>query len=225
MLAGRRAFQGETISDTLAAVLRAEPDWGALPTEAGARLRDLLRRCLAKDPKQRLHAVADARLEIQAIASEPASRRGRVSRGPRAQAVGMETADRRRSSRRGARRGGHCRVVFSGVWPRASRDETRPLRVSVIHTEGSEVGVPAISPDGRRIAYRARRADGMPMLWVRDLDSFEARPLPGTEDAFSPFWSPDSRHLGFFAGRIPEARSRRWRAHPGGRRLFPGGDR
>ena len=69
-----------------------------------------------------------------------------------------------------------------------------------MHTEGSEVAAPAISPDGRRVAYRARRADGMPLLWVRDLASGESQSLPGTEDATMPFWSPDSRDLGFFAG-------------------------
>ena len=202
MLTGRQAFQGDTISDTLAAVLRAEPDWGALPPGAGARVQDLLRRCLAKDPKQRLHAVADARLEIQAVASEPAAAgpasRADLARRPMAwrpliaaAAVGAVLTALTIAG-----------LLLLGVWPRESRDRAQPLRVSVIHTEGSEVGFPAISPDGRRIAYRARRADGMPMLWVRDLDSFEARPLPGTDDAFSPFWSPDSRHLGFFAGEF-----------------------
>ena len=91
--------------------------------------------------------------------------------------------------------------------------ESRPLRVSILHTEGSEVGAPAISPDGRRVAYRARRGDGMPLLWVRDLATGESHPLPGTEDAAMPFWSPDSRDLGFFAGvelnayPLPAARS------------------
>ena len=91
-------------------------------------------------------------------------------------------------------------LAASGVWPRARISEARPLRVSIVHTEGSEVGAPAISPDGRRVAYRARRSDGMPLLWVRDLASGEAQPLAGTEDASLPFWSPDSSELGFFSG-------------------------
>ena len=91
-------------------------------------------------------------------------------------------------------------LAWSGVWPRARPPESRPLSVSIVHTEGSEVAAPAISPDGRRVAYRARRGDGMPLLWVRDLASGESQSLPGTEDATMPFWSPDSRDLGFFAG-------------------------
>jgi eukaryotic-like serine/threonine-protein kinase len=91
-------------------------------------------------------------------------------------------------------------LAASGVWPRTPTSEARLLRVSIVHTEGSEVGAPAISPDGRRVAYRARRSDGMPLLWVRDLASGEAQPLAGTEDASLPFWSPDSSDLGFFSG-------------------------
>ena len=91
-------------------------------------------------------------------------------------------------------------VAGLATWPRARQPDARPLRVSIVHTLGSEVAAPAISPDGRRVAYRARRADGMPLLWVRDLASGESQALPGTEDAFMPFWSPDSRDLGFFAG-------------------------
>jgi Tol biopolymer transport system component len=91
-------------------------------------------------------------------------------------------------------------LAASGVWPRARTSAPRPLRLSIVHTEGSEVGAPAISPDGRRVAYRARRSDGMPLLWVRDLASGEAQPLAGTEDAALPFWSPDSSDLGFFSG-------------------------
>ena len=93
-------------------------------------------------------------------------------------------------------------IAIAGLaaWPRPRQPDARPLRVSIVHTLGSEVAAPAISPDGRRVAYRARRADGMPLLWVRDLASGEPQALPGTEDAFMPFWSPDSRDLGFFAG-------------------------
>ena len=70
-------------------------------------------------------------------------------------------------------------LAWSGVWPRTPPSESHPLRVSIVHTEGSEVAAPAISPDGRRVAYRARRGDGMPLLWVRDLASGESQSLRG----------------------------------------------
>jgi len=201
MLSGRRAFEGETISDTLAAVLRAEPDWSALPTEAPTRLRDLLRRCLAKDPKQRLRDLGDARLEIEGLIAVGASDAGAA---PRAGLATSRTTWRALLAAGvvGAALAGLLAIglVLSGIWPRRAPKDTRPLRVSIVHTEGSEVGAPAISPDGRRIAYRARRADGMPLIWVRDLDSSQARPLSGTEDGILPFWSTDSRDLAFFAG-------------------------
>ena len=70
----------------------------------------------------------------------------------------------------------------SSVWMRpSSSDPAAPFRLSMLHVEGREVGVPVISPDGRRVAYSARRADGMPMIWVRDLDRPTPKPLAGTE--------------------------------------------
>ncbi len=209
MLSGGRAFEGETVSDTLAAVLRAEPDWTALPGETPARLRDLLRRCLAKDPKQRLRDIGDARLALdEVVASGPGGASAELVAGL-ARPRGASRREKVAWALLGAALAALVAVglALSGIWPRKVPKETRPLRVSIVHTEGSEVGAPAISPDGRRVAYPARRADGMPMLWVRDLDSSQARPLTGTEDAYLPFWSPDSRHLAFFAGnslkRIP----------------------
>ena len=137
VLTGRQAFQGDTISDTLAAVLRADPGWDVLPAEVTTPLRDLLRRCLAKDPKQRLHAVADARLEVQAIASEPAAGSGRVSRGPCTQADAMEITGRGRGRRRGTHRPSHCRITpFRSI---ASRNPARSAAAEpVYHPYGGE---------------------------------------------------------------------------------------
>jgi serine/threonine protein kinase/Tol biopolymer transport system component len=201
MLTGRRVFDGETMSDTLAATLRADPDWSALPAETSPRLRLLLRRCLAKDPRQRMHAVADARLEIEEML-----------------APGMTTDDAevdegRRRARRISRR---VKLTWSlvgvavaslvavglarsGILSRPRPAISRPLRLSIVPSQETLVANPAISPDGRRIAYPARRPGGPAMLWVRDLDSFVAQPLNGTEGADQPFWSPDSKNLGFFA--------------------------
>jgi Tol biopolymer transport system component len=203
MLSGRAAFAGDTVTDILAAVVTRDPDWTALPVATPRSIKRLLARCLEKDPRRRLRDIGDARLEIEeSIApGEHAGHAGESLAGPAGAA---------------ARSGAHKLVwavagvalaslavaaaVFSGVWPRPRAIETRPLRLSFVHTEGSEVGAPVIAPDGTRVAYRARRADGMPMLWVRDLARGESLVLPGTEDAAMPFWSPDSRDLGFFAG-------------------------
>jgi Tol biopolymer transport system component len=194
MLTGRIAFAGDTISDVLAAVLTREPDWTALPATTPASIKRLLARCLEKDPKRRLRDIGDARLEIEETTRDPVAGPASVAAAPRVRpfawtATGFAAATI-----------AIVGLAASGVWPRARTPEARPLRVSLVHTEGSEVGAPAISPDGRRVAYRARRSDGMPLLWVRDLASGEAQPLAGTEDASLPFWSPDSSDLGFFSG-------------------------
>ena len=203
MLTGRAAFAGDTITDIIAAVVTREPDWTALPAATPASIRRLLTRCLEKDPKRRLRDIGDARLEIEEAIARGSSA-GRP--GESVAASGASRRDARTETRLDAGRGraGGDRARRPGRRPGSGRarapSETRPLRVSIVHTEGSEVAAPAISPDGRRVAYRARRGDGMPLLWVRDLASGESQPLPGTEDATMPFWSPDSRDLGFFAG-------------------------
>ena len=204
MLAGRAAFAGDTITDIIAAVVTREPEWTALPAATPASIRRLLARCLEKDPKRRVRDIGDVRFEIDETDRAGIQRRTlcRISvRSRRASPV-------RRAQ--GSSSGQCCGpllgaslaagLAWSGVWPRARPSESRPLRVSIVHPEGSEVTAPAISPDGRRVAYSARRGDGMPLLWVRDLTNGESRSLPGTEDAILPFWSPDSRDLGFFAG-------------------------
>jgi eukaryotic-like serine/threonine-protein kinase len=203
MLAGRSAFAGETVTDIIAAVVTREPEWTALPAGTPPSIRRVLARCLEKDPKRRLRDIGDVRLEIDetiargssdARSAESVSRSALVGAAARATKVagpvlwvvlGASLA---------------AGLAWSGVWPGARPSESRPLRLSIVHTQGGEVAAPAISPDGGRVAYRARGTDGMPMLWVRDLASGESQSLPGTEDAIFPFWSPDSRDLGFFSG-------------------------
>ena len=193
MLAGRTAFAGDTISDVLAAVLTREPDWTALPATTPASIERLLARCLEKDPKRRLRDIGDARLEIEETIAR-GSGDGRAGESLES-AAPVAAASRLQQLAWTAAGVALAAIAIVGLAVSA-----RPLRLSIVHTEGSEVGAPAISPDGRRVAYRARRSDGMPLLWVRDLASSEAQPLAGTEDASLPFWSPDSSDLGFFSG-------------------------
>ncbi len=203
MLAGRAAFAGDTITDIIAAVVTREPEWTALPAGTPASIRGLLARCLEKDPKRRVRDIGDVRFEIdETIARGSSDARSDESVSGAARLAGATRAGKLVWAVLWTALGASLAagLAWSGVWPRARPSESRPLRVSIVHPEGSEVTAPAISPDGRRVAYSARRGDGMPLLWVRDLTSGESRSLPSTEDAILPFWSPDSRDLGFFAG-------------------------
>jgi len=203
MLAGGSAFVGETVTDTIAAVVTREPEWSRLPAGTPASIRRLLARCLEKDPKRRLRDIGDVRFEIdETIARGSGEARSAESVSAPARVGGATRTTKLAGPVSWVDLGGlmAARLAWSGVWPRAHPLESRPLSVSIVHTEGGDVAAPAISPDGRRVAYRARRSDGMPLLWVRDLASGESQALPGTEDATLPFWSPDSRELGFCAG-------------------------
>ena len=203
MLAGRSAFAGETVTDIIAAVVTRDADWTALPAATPASIRRLLARCLEKDPKRRLRDIGDVRFEIDETIARGFSeaRSGEVMSSP-VRPAGVPLGGKLAWTVVGAALGAALAVAlaWSGAWPRTPPSESHPLRLSIVHTEGSEVAAPAISPDGRRVVYRARRGDGMPLLWVRDLAIGESQPLAGTEDATMPFWSPDSRDLGFFTG-------------------------
>jgi len=178
MLMGEQLFRGDTISDTLAAVLMREPDLGRVP----ASVHRLLASCLEKDPKQRLQAAGDYRLLLGTTEDAPAPAASRPSyTGWIAAAVLALVA-----------------VAVSFIHFREA--PPRVLKMSVLPPEKAafaEISLPALSPDGRHLAFVAA-LDGKYSVWVRDLDSLVARPLPGTDGAFYPFWSPDSRTIAFF---------------------------
>ena len=198
MLTGRRAFDGDTVSDAMAAVLRAEPDWAALPPNLPDAVGRLLRRCLEKDPRSRLRHIGDARFEIEDAAAGPAA----ASPTPRQRAF----------SWRGAALTGTLVLAIGGVagWTLRSLAPADPsgahaLRLSVVQPESTVFtsDAPQISPDGRTLAFVATDGSGQDFLYVRPLDSSTARMLPGTEGAQMPFWSPDGQSIGFFAqGRL-----------------------
>ena len=207
MLTGKRPFgvDGDTVSDTVAAVLKSEPDWASLPPDTPLAVRRLLRRCLAKDPRDRLHDIADARLELR-DAKEPSAEQPSVqpawNRGLLAVAavlVGaavLATAPFLRNNSPPLEPGVVYRAVILPPTPAAS-GATATARAAAPRLAR---GV-AISPDGERLAFVAPDADGRSMLWIRRLDGFSAQLLAGTEGALSPFWSPDGRRVGFVAGR------------------------
>jgi serine/threonine protein kinase/Tol biopolymer transport system component len=200
LLAGRRAFAGEDISDTLAAVLRADPDWSALPNDVPIPIRRLLRRCLQKDRRERLADIADARLEIQDALRE--------SRGEIACDTTTARAPRRHGVLALALAGTALVAAGSVAWiMRSGSADPGDLVQLQLFPPGditiAPATVPEISPDGRAIAFAGFGGDGIARVYVRALDSTEIRALPGSErvrNTLTPFWSPDSREVAFDVG-------------------------
>jgi Tol biopolymer transport system component len=181
MLTGKRAFHGETTPDILAAVLKEEPDWRRIP----AKVQLLLRRCLEKDPKHRLRDIGDAMGIIEnAPEVRPASSRLLWT------LVAVAAV--------------FCAIsaVLAFLYFR-EKPPVELIRFQIPGPEanGSAAARPALSPNGRIIAFVARGPADHNTLWVRSLDALAAYPLSGTEDVFGTnlFWSPDSRFIGFSA--------------------------
>ena len=205
MLTGRPAFAGETISDTIAAILGRGPDWQTLPETTPASVRRLLQRCLERDPKRRLHDIADARIELDDAGT------GSLDQ----QAIDSTTSARHASRRLGWMIAAASTtalvaalVVGSVLYlRRAPAEDTLAYRSSILLPTGITLpGVLApnarfaLSPDGRRLAFVGAEAGGVTRLWVQSLNGLSAQPLAGTEDAAVPFWSQDSQSIGFLAG-------------------------
>jgi hypothetical protein len=202
MLTGRQTFPSEeTVSDTLAGILKEEPGWNALPNDTPPKIRTLLERCLRKDVRRRLPDIAEARIEIEEARIEP-----------RLAAREPIVVQRRRYAWPAVAVVSLLAAAALAVWiVLAPSPEADVVRFDVFAPEGAiplvidgrkiEVGEP-LSPDGRTLAFVASTA-GKRVIWVRSLDSTTARPLPGTEDAGRPVWSPDSQYIAFVAqGRL-----------------------
>ena len=187
MVAGRRPFVGASVSDTLAEVLKGEPDWTKLPAATPPALRRLLRRCLVKDRGQRLADVADARLELEEARAGTAGE----SNGPRPTS---RLRERLTWAAALALLAGAASVLALRERP---APPAREMRVEITTPQTRDLASLAISPDGQEVAFVAATA-GRPCLWLRSLESGSARPLAGTDGAAFPFWSPDGRSLGFF---------------------------
>jgi serine/threonine protein kinase len=190
MLTARAAFGRSHEDEALTAVVEREPDWKRLPSNVPAGIRRLLRRCLEPDLSRRLHHIADARIEIEDAANDPeaeASTLAAASSRLRERVLGISTAVLALA----------LGVALVSWWLRPSAD-VPDLRVVEITTPRSpDPWSFAMSPDGRSLAFVADH-DGQPALWVRALDRSIAHALPGTEGARRPFWSSDSRSIGFF---------------------------
>jgi serine/threonine-protein kinase len=197
-LAGKQAFSGETTSDTIARILEREPNWEALPEGTPGSVRTLLRRCLRKDARRRLHDAADLRIEIEeALAGGP-----EAGGAPRARTSGLAISWRTAAA---------LAVVIAAAagalaWWLAPASSVAPGPVTWLQIElppdapldPQPTSSFALSADGSRLVYVARRPEGS-QLFVRSLDQPGVTPIPDTEGAKGPFFSPDGRWVGFFA--------------------------
>ncbi len=197
MLAGRPPFRGKSITDLLAAVIRDDPGWEALPSGSAPSVRRLLRRCLTKDPRRRLRHIGDAALELLDAAEEgPETEAPSAPRSPQGRrapwVLGLIAAA--------------ALVVAIIGWQRPpSTSVSRTTRVD-LRLEGLQQGVNhwgacpiALSPDGRTVAFVVEGATDSGLA-VRSLDSYDTRLLPATQGATGPFFSPDGQSIGFFSG-------------------------
>jgi len=201
MLTGKRPFDGEDVSDTLAFVLTKDPDWTALPTDTPVAIRRLLHRCLEKGPRQRLDSAASARLDIEdALKPEPlASARSAVG------ATSVPARHRARLSWAIAAATSMIAAAAVALWA-PWRAAPEPAKVSFeVQADISGVSAQAtiaLSPDGKMLVALIGEAGdpSQAKLWVRPIDTTTWVPIQGTDQATYPFWSPDSRQIGFISG-------------------------
>ncbi|MEX1243818.1 MAG: protein kinase [Thermoanaerobaculia bacterium] len=202
MLAGLKAFEGETVSDTLAAVLMRDVDWSALPAETPVSVRRVLRRCLDRDIRTRFRDIADARVEMdEAAEAAPASAAPVVSR-PRGSRAAWAVA----ALLAVAGAAGWWRALSAAKPVAAARTAFAVAIPAGDLIAYDDTPILALSRDGRRLVYAAERA-GVRGLFLRTLGEIEPRALEGSTGARSPFFSPDGQWIGFFAegGKLKKA--------------------
>jgi hypothetical protein len=200
MLSGKQAFAGESVSDTLASVLKVEPDWSALPLDTSPSILALMRRCLTKDRKQRLQAIGEARIVIEEHLANP---RSEVEVAKRAEAPASKLPWVLAAA------GIAAALVVSFLHSRAQPAVKATQRYTIALPENTtSIHSFAISPNGRYVAIAAA-VNSKRELWLRAVDALQAQPMPGTDDATFPFWSPDSGRIGFFAqGKLKKIAAR-----------------
>jgi Tol biopolymer transport system component len=195
-LAGKRAFEGETVSDLVARILEREPDWSAIPEQTPPRLVALLRRCFIKDAKLRQRDMGDVRLELHAIAN------GEGAAGAAPAAAAAPTSLRMWQILSAAL--AVVAVVALALSMRTPEGGHGAVALALLAPAGVRMGLSpydvAVSPDGSRVVFVGADSVGGPRLWVRTLSHDDARPLEHTENPQQPFWSPDGQRVAYFAG-------------------------
>ncbi len=192
MLTGRRAFDGETITDVIAAVVTRDPDWTALPASTPTSIRRVLTRCLTKDPRQRLADASTLRIEIDDALRSPATDRASTTLPPRAGggarlpwAVAIATTLM-------------AAAVAVRYLPTRADGNSQEMRLQIVTTADSPSW---LSPDGRHIAYVQTNDQGQNQIFLRPLGSEVAEPVPNTDTSGGFVWSPDSQLLLFGSGQ------------------------
>lgn len=200
MLTGKQAFKGETVSDVLAAVIMKDPDWSALPSDMPAAIKRLIRRCLVKDPRQRVQSIGDARIAIEEVLSDsPQDASSFVAIA----ASRIPAPAWRRALPWSIAALAVVAAVFATLVFRPRTNPAATMRFTLAPpAEGefaADLGAAAVlSPDGSRLAYCLRTGEKIQM-YVRELSQAQATLLPGTDGAQNPFFSPDGDWVGFFA--------------------------
>jgi len=204
MLSGRRAFRGESSAETMSAILKEDPpDLSETNQKISPALERLVNRCLEKNPEARFHSARDLAFALEAISGSP---------GASSQTIAAMTSPPAR-----VQIGRQLPWLVAGVsalaliatllfgflyFRNAPAARQNSVRAMIPPPENAHLlyfNMIAVSPDGLRIAFVAIHANGTTSLWLRPLGAFSAQPLAGTEGANFPFWSPDSRFIGFFA--------------------------
>ena len=200
MLTGHKLFEGETVSHVLASVLKDEVDVDELPSETPPRLRELISRCLRKKPKERLQAIGDARIVIEEYIADPTE----IDTPSGVPAAAIEPLPRWRRLLPWAV-AAVLVLAFAGLmWsvlgktPQVISATIPPPADAEFYLNPNSPGPVAVSPDGRSIAFSAQDSDGNVLLYMRRLEAPQAQALSGTDNAGYPFWSPDSRWIGYF---------------------------
>ncbi len=202
MLSGRRAFHGESAAETMSAILKEDPpELSDTNRSVSPALERLVNHCLEKNPEGRFHSARDVAFALEAlsgssaVANETTTAQSFVPRAFRVRqwlpwalaAIGLLIAA----------------ITLALTYFRRERPDAGPIEVMrfiiAMPEKAQIVGPPTISPDGRFVVFRLNTGDGKELLWMRAIGSLEARPLVGTDGAAQPFWSPDSRSVGFFA--------------------------
>jgi serine/threonine protein kinase len=208
MLSGKRAFKGESAVEALNAILKEDPpDLSTTNSMIAPALERVVRHCMEKSPEERFQSARDLAFALEAVSGFSSSQAFTTGVVP-PPSVRLKSRERLAWIIAGVMLLGLLAALpFALSYFRRAPMESGVVRFPVSLPENARFSSDveshnlSISPDGRRLAFVAE-ADGQKMVWVRSLDALSAQALPGTEEAISPFWSPDGRHLLVWNGSL-----------------------